>query len=207
MDVWTLVAAIAAALASSVVARWAWFDRPQHGWSIHVSSDRGIDETHPGTGKKIYRRKRATFAVHAVGTAVVHTVRVTAPGALHVGKPEKDEGAKEAAERRSLYQPTMSVGSKPIEFIVFFHKSGKVYIEITWIRLRPYRMFGERFDARALADGESPARERWQWSWWSTRPRCCAGGRWWMIWPVRTRGRWVATEEPSRIEIPETKLP
>nr|WP_024126157.1 hypothetical protein [Streptomyces sp. FR1]AHE38775.1 hypothetical protein pFRL2_100c [Streptomyces sp. FR1] len=207
MELWTLVAALAAALASIVVARWEWFDRPQHGWNIHVSSDHGTDEAHPETGKKVYRRKRATFSVYAVGTAVVHTVKVTAPGSLHVGKPEKGEDVKEAAERRGLYRPTMSVGSKPIEFIVFFHDSGKTYIEITWIRLRPYQMFGERVDARALADGESPAWERWQWSWRSIRPRCCTGGRWWMIYPVRTKGRWVSAEYPSRIEIPETKLP
>ncbi|WP_449337124.1 hypothetical protein [Streptomyces griseus] len=206
MELWTLILAGLAALASLAVARWEWFDRPQHGWNVHVSSDQGTDETLP-TGKKIYRRKRATFSVYAVGTAVVHTVRVTAPGALHVGKPEEGEDAREAAERRSLYRPAMSVGSKPIEFIVFFHETKKAYIEITWIKLRPYRMFGERVDAQALADGELPAWERWQWNWRSLRPRCCAGGQWWMIWPVRTQGRWVSAEEHPRIEIPETKLP
>ncbi|WP_405606403.1 hypothetical protein [Streptomyces sp. NBC_00076] len=197
MNLWTLVAAVAAALASIVVARWEWFDRPQHGWNVHVSSDHGTDEP----------RKRATFSVHAVGTAVVHTVKVKAPGAFYVGKPETGETAEEAEERRSMYRPTMGVGSKPIEFMALFPASGKVYIEITWIRLRPYRMFGERVNARALADGESTDWERWQWSWRSLRPRSRAGGRWWMVWPIRTDGRWVSTEEPSRIKIPETKLP
>ncbi|SES32411.1 hypothetical protein SAMN04487983_104287 [Streptomyces sp. yr375] len=145
--------------------------------------------------------------MHAVGTAVVHAVTVRVPGNLHVGKPEKNETAKEAEERRSLYRPTMSVGSKPIEFVVFFPNEGKVYIEVIWVRLRPYQTFGQRVDARALADGESPAWEQWQWSWRSLRPRCSAGGRWWMVWPVRTRGEWVSAEEPSRVTIPETQLP
>ncbi|MFD9240635.1 hypothetical protein ACFV0D_01605 [Streptomyces sp. NPDC059556] len=206
MELWTLIFAVLAAFASLVVARWEWFDRPQHGWNVHVSRDRGADETLP-TGKKVYRRRQATFSVYAVGTAVVHTVRVRAPGASHVGKPEKGEDVREVVERRSLYRPTMSVGSKPIELIVFFPEAKKVYIEITWIRLRPYRMFGERIDARALADDELPAWERWQWSWRSLRPRCCAGGKRWMIWPVRTQGRWVPADEHPRIKIPETKLP
>ncbi|WP_125510649.1 hypothetical protein [Streptomyces sp. WAC 01529] len=44
----------------------------------------------------------------------------------------------------------MRGGSKPIDITVFFCETGKVYIEITWIRLRPYRMLGARVDARAL---------------------------------------------------------
>ncbi|TRO56312.1 hypothetical protein [Streptomyces sp. IB201691-2A2] len=208
MDLSTLIAAIAAAVASIAVARWEWFDRPQHGWNVHMTRDRWNEGSPSETGEPVERRIRVTFSVQAVGTAVVHSVGVRTPGALAVGPPQKDESVDEAEARRSLYQPTMSSGSKPIEFDVFFPNTGTVYIEIVWVRLRPYQMLGERVDARALADGEFPDWERWQWSWRSLRPRSMtAEGQWWMVWPVRTAGRWVPSSGRSRIEIPDTRLP
>ncbi|MCX4671831.1 hypothetical protein OG453_34980 [Streptomyces sp. NBC_01381] len=104
MDLSTLIAAIAAAVASIAVARWQWFDRPQHGWNVHMTQDRRHEDSPSETGKTVQRRLRATFSVQAVGTAVVHSVKVRAPGALAGGKPRKDETANETEKRRSLYE-------------------------------------------------------------------------------------------------------
>ena len=206
MDLTTLIASIAAAIAAIIVARWEWFDRPQHGWNVRMEREY-FSESTTAEGATVYRRPRATFSVQAVGTAVVHNVKVRTPGVLYVTRPGSDETPGRAEERRSLYQATMSAGSKPIEFDIFFRDTGKTYVEITWTRLRPYQRLGERVDARALAEGENPTWEHWRWDWLSLRPGFQAGGRWWMVWPVRTKGRWVAARQHVDRGIPETQSP
>lgn len=186
MDWWTLVFAAIAAVASTVVARWGWVDRPQHGWNIRRTHDPGVDEqTEAGA---TYKRPKMTFTVRAVGTAVVHNVEVRAPGSLRCA-PKSDS---------TMFQASMGVGSEPIVFDVWFSEKAesKVYIEIIWTRLRPYRAYGERVEVESLAW------EEWRWHWGRVCLRRRPGGKWWTARPVRTSGGWVPMGGRARAEIP-----
>ncbi|WP_434593594.1 hypothetical protein [Streptomyces sp. A5-4] len=176
------MAAVIAAVASTAVARWGWIDRPQHGWNVRRTADSHEDVPKSEAGKTTYKRPRTTFTVRAVGTAVVHNVEVRVHGAP-VGSGR-------------LYQATMSAGSEPIVFDAYLPKSedSKVYIEIVWTRLRPYRAFGQRFEARSLEW------QNWQWNWTSIRFK--VNGKW-TAFPARTTGDWVSRNTRPRVEIPE----
>lgn len=181
MDWWTLIFAAVAAIAAILAATWGWTDRPQHGWHIR----REIEEGTPT------RKPRVTFTVRAVGTAVVHNVEVRVAGALHC---ESSTG---------LFQPQMGTGSDPI--IVAARLSGKpesqTHVEIIWTRLRPYREYAQRVEARSLKW------ETWRWRWSSIRLRARPNGGWWTTRLVRTSGAWVPDRRKPRVEIPLTGKP
>src|SRR5690606_34416354 len=133
-------------------------------------------------------RGQLTFTVRAVGTAVVHNVEVRAPGSLRCA-PKSDS---------TMFQASMGVGSEPIVFDVWFSEKAesKVYIEIIWTRLRPYRAYGERVEVESLAW------EEWRWHWGRVCLRRRPGGKWWTARPVRTSGGWVPMGGRARAEIP-----
>ncbi|MEV0535495.1 hypothetical protein [Kitasatospora sp. NPDC050463] len=191
MDWWTLAFAAVAAAAALAAARWGWLDRPQHGWNIRRTREPELDERTEGTeGSETYRKQKTTFAVRAVGTAVAHNVEVRVAGALTY---------KSKAGSR-MYQPSMGAGSRPIVFDVWLSDTtdSKLYIEILWTQLRPYRQLGERIEAESLAW------EKWRWNWNCICLRRRSGGGWWTARPVRTSGRWVPTRRRARAEIPVT---
>ncbi|MEV3993618.1 hypothetical protein AB0J57_32450 [Streptomyces sp. NPDC049837] len=135
-----------------------------------------------------YKRLKMTFAVRAVGTAVVHNVEVRVPGTLGV-QPEPDS---------TMFQAYMGAGSEPIVFDVWLpdKTESKVYVEIFWTRLRPYRECGERVEVESLDWQE------WRWNWRCVCLRRTPGGKWWTTRPVRTSGDWVPMGGRERAEIP-----
>ncbi|GAA2118417.1 hypothetical protein [Streptomyces synnematoformans] len=194
MNWWTLIFAAVAAVASAAVARWEWFDRPQHAWWIRRNRER-IDVVQQ-PGKATFRavdfndRHRATFLVHAIGTAIVHNVSIDVVGGKVLGSPELERIGG------------MTQGSEPFEFDVLVPPTseGDAWVEIRWLLPRPLRVFGQRIHVRT---GEL---QRWRWQWRSLRLRKRRSEPWWMMRPVRTTGVWVKHDQSPLARIPGTDL-
>jgi hypothetical protein len=177
VDWWTRVFAAVAAIAAIFAAAWAWTDRPQPGWHIHMEAKDGTP----------FRKPIMTFAVRAVGTAVAQNVEVRVAGALHC-----------ESRKTGVFQPQMGAGSEP--FVVDVWLSGnpgsQAYVEIIWTRLRPYLEKGQRVEVHSMNW------EVWQWRWSSIRICPRPGSGRWTKRLVRTSGNWVPARRKPRAEIP-----
>lgn len=150
----TFVFSVVAAVAASIVAYWAWIDRPRYAWGVKYKWARD-----PDSGEK---EQKAT--VQALGSAVADAVEVRVTGGI--------------AEKRSQ----MSAYSEPIILDAKRPDDGaqSFYLEIYWRSRHPLlrgREYGERIDLRTLKY------ERWRWAKLRTRkqleklPDQCRG-RW-----------------------------
>jgi hypothetical protein len=187
VNLWALVFSVIAATASIIVARWEWFDRPQHDWRFQITKD----NSRPWT---------VEFEIHAEGTAVAVNVRTRLIGFLDLTPSET---------KRHQSKP-MTTGTEPIKMRLEFpsDEGDPAFVEIVWTTPRPLREHGRRWN------GTTGDWQEWKWHWRSLRLRQSRAarqgrarllGRFRGYRLVRTEGEWVPYVPRPIHEIPPSQ--
>ncbi len=172
----TLVFSLVAATAGIVLWRLEWLKAPRHAWRVRRHLVR------PGPG----REGRCDVYVLPEGRYTVYSVVCTLHGDSVRGKRLRTRRNRVSPDSSPLHLTVSLADPDPED----------LWVEITWVTLRPCLHHGERIDVHA---GQFL---RWAWLWRSLRVRGRPGEGVAGLRLCRTRGRWKYSSALPLVMIP-----